>query len=155
MKANLVLTAQLLTIGLIFYAPFYEFEYSNLDLEPLSVHFIIGLISIFLGAFLFLASIFTMSTNFEVRAKQRSTSELVTKWPFSWVRNPIYLSGVFLSFGWSLFFLSLYAFMSSVLLIIILLIKVSLEEKFLTQQFGEPYKKYLKQVPRIIPRSLF
>lgn len=107
------------------------------------------------GAFLFIFSVYTMGKNFEIRAKQRSSSQLITQWPFSWVRNPVYLAGVFLSFGWSMIFWSFLSLIGSILLLITLLIKIQFEEKYLKRQFGKPYLDYIKQVPRIVPKRFF
>ncbi len=163
--AHFILTLQLLTIAFVTLAPY--FEHGGFDLSILNLKFqktffdlkifskIVGLLFLPFGATLFTISVLKMGPNFEVRANQRPNSKLVTQWPFSWVRNPIYLSGFFLSFGWALFFSSLYALMGAITLMTILLIKIRFEETFLKAQFGESYLKYLKNVPRIIPNLFF
>jgi protein-S-isoprenylcysteine O-methyltransferase Ste14 len=152
-KATLILILQLATIGFVFSAPFVEFGSSNVSLTPPFLYLALGLALILFGAYLFLSSLFTMSSNFEIRAKQRNTAELVTQWPFSWVRNPIYLSGGFLCLGWSIFFQSKYALLGGITLMVILLIKIRYEEYFLKKQFGKDYSNYLKKVPRIWPAN--
>ncbi len=152
-RANFILMLQLLVIVFIFYAPFYEFGLTNVSFLPPVLFLLTGLGLIIFGVYLFLSSLFTMSSNFEIRAKQRASSALVTHWPFSWVRNPIYLSGAFLSLGWSIFFQSLYALCGGIVLMLILLIKIRFEEFFLKQQFGKDYINYLAKVPRIWPAN--
>ena len=152
-KATLILILQLTTIGFVFCAPALEYGSNDISFNPPLLFLASGLGLILFGAYLFLSSLFTMSSNFEIRAKQRNTAELVTQWPFSWVRNPIYLSGGFLCLGWSLFFQSKYALLGGIALMVILLIKIRYEEFFLKQQFGKDYANYLKTVPRIWPAN--
>jgi len=73
---------------------------------------------------------------------------------YRWLRNPMYLgAAVLIPLGESAFFevpwLILY---SAVLLLALQIYVVYFEEPALSKRFGRPYKKYLRTVPRWIPR---
>jgi len=79
--------------------------------------------------------------------------ELVISGFYRYVRNPMYvgillmLSGYFLWFGyWSLLIYTMIAF------VIVHLFVTLYEEPTLKRKFGTSYEKYLKHVPRWIPR---
>lgn len=153
LAAHIILALQLFLIGVIFYIPFYERSYSNINFWPITYIQFAGIVLCLLGSYLFLSSIFTMKTNFEIRAEQRKTADLVTQWPFSMVRNPMYLSGFILTTGWSLFFNSYLAFFLGLVLLFVLILKIKFEEHFLKKQFGKSYIDYMTSVPRLWPRK--
>lgn len=79
--------------------------------------------------------------------------ELVTTGPYRYVRNPIYVGvlliflGHFLWFGyWKLLIYALSAFLGVHLFVVLY------EEPTLKRKFGAAYEKYLRQVPRWIPK---
>lgn len=83
---------------------------------------------------------------------QMQAGSLMVDGPYRYVRNPLYL-------GIACMFLALALLMplSGALLVLVVapLFLFSLilgEETFLTAQFGEPYRRYLRSVPRLIPR---
>jgi protein-S-isoprenylcysteine O-methyltransferase Ste14 len=73
---------------------------------------------------------------------------LTTKGPFKLVRHPIYVGGIFSSFGASLASLSIASLVYSVFLLTILLWTASEEEKDLRERFGQTYLDYARRVPR-------
>jgi protein-S-isoprenylcysteine O-methyltransferase Ste14 len=78
-------------------------------------------------------------------------SRLIVTGPFRLSRNPIYLSGVGLSFGIAIFLGSLTPFFFSGLLFILLnSIHIPDEEMRLEQEFGEGFRMYKLQVRRWI-----
>lgn len=79
--------------------------------------------------------------------------QLATGGPYAYVRNPIYLGSIVLGLGmvgligdpwmlplWAAAFILLY------------LVIIPAEERFLQQQFGAQYLSYCRAVPRLIPR---
>ncbi len=152
--AHTILCVQLLLIGLIFYLPIYNGSYLKINFWSLTYSQLLGAAICGFGAHLFLSSIFTMKSNFEIRAEQRKSSRLVTNWPFSMVRNPMYLSGFVLTSGWALFFDSILAFSLGLTLLMILIVKIKFEEHFLKKQFGQKYIEYMSTVPRLWPHKL-
>ncbi len=87
------------------------------------------------------------------RSSEIEGSKLATAGPYAHVRNPIYLGSVILGFGMVLMigdkrllplcmltFLGLYFGL------------IPAEEEFLSQKFQEEYKRYCRNVPRLLPR---
>ncbi len=72
--------------------------------------------------------------------------------PYRYVRNPLYL-GLWLMVAAMTFLMPpTGAVVSLILLTIFVLRLIHGEEAFLSAQLGEPYRAYLRSVPRIIPR---
>ncbi|MBI1807470.1 MAG: isoprenylcysteine carboxylmethyltransferase family protein [Ignavibacteria bacterium] len=77
---------------------------------------------------------------------------LITKGPFSFVRNPLYVGNILMYFGVGvmsntpvLALVALFYFLFQYSMI------VSLEEEYLLKAFGNEYVKYCQSVPRFIP----
>ena len=106
---------------------------------------IIGLIIFFIGAIIYFKwSYFWQKTY---------NGQLVTNGIFQYIRHPHYLSLLVIGFGLALFFYSYVALLISVIAVPIMIWSIIDEEKLLMKQYGEDYKKYMKNVPwRIIPR---
>ena len=70
----------------------------------------------------------------------------------TYMRHPLYL-GTFL-FIWGLFFVipNLSVLISNTIIMVYTIIGISFEELKLEAEFGDVYKSYKKQVPRLIPR---
>lgn len=88
--------------------------------------------------------------NFNIQPEVKSDS-LITRGPYKWIRNPMYTAVylffiplVFLNFNWTNFILL-------VLLIVTLALKISREEKFLQEKFGNKYLEYKSSTKRLIP----
>ena len=78
-------------------------------------------------------------------------NSLVVTGPFSRSRNPIYLSGVILSFGLAILLGSLIAFLFPIALLVILdRLYIPSEEKSLEKTFGGRYLDYKNKVGRWI-----
>ena len=81
------------------------------------------------------------------------TTVLVVKGIYKYVRNPVYIGFFLILFGEAIFFktalLLIYSFLW---LLLFNLIIIFIEEPSLKQRFGESYIKYVKTVPRWIPR---
>jgi protein-S-isoprenylcysteine O-methyltransferase Ste14 len=72
--------------------------------------------------------------------------------PYRFVRNPLYLGGWFMMAAISLLMPPTGALFTMVLVTVFYLRLILGEEAFLTAQIGEPYRAYLRAVPRLIPR---
>ncbi len=81
------------------------------------------------------------------------TVKLVVRGLYQFMRNPIYVGLYLILFGEAILFMSCVLLVYSLLWLLVLnLIVVFIEEPSLKQRFGESYYKYLKSVPRWIPR---
>jgi len=79
--------------------------------------------------------------------------KLVTVGLYRFVRNPMYLAVLTIVLGWSLYFGSPGVALYSVVLAVGFHLRVTLhEEPWLRRQFGPDGSRYLKTVPRWIPR---
>lgn len=77
---------------------------------------------------------------------------VMTAGPFRYMRNPLYLGGWFMMVATAFIMPPTGALFSTTLLTLFFLRLILGEEKFLSGQLGEPYKAYLRTVPRLIPR---
>ena len=72
--------------------------------------------------------------------------------PFRHVRNPLYMGGWFMMLAVCLLMTPSGALFVMVLVTILYLRLILGEEAFLAATLGEPYKDYLRSVPRLMPR---
>jgi protein-S-isoprenylcysteine O-methyltransferase Ste14 len=72
--------------------------------------------------------------------------------PYRFVRNPLYI-GIWCMVAALAFLMPATGALLAIVLISIFLLRLTLgEEAFLSSQLGEPYRAYLRAVPRFIPR---
>lgn len=84
---------------------------------------------------------------------KKSGKELVTTGAYRYCRHPIYAAFLdFGVFGLALFLKSYTLFGAGILLHIICGRLVEKEEQFLTERFGDRYKKYMERTGKFIPR---
>jgi protein-S-isoprenylcysteine O-methyltransferase Ste14 len=83
------------------------------------------------------------------------TRHLVSKGPYRWLRNPIYLGDILLLFGLAFFTRSraIFIMAASSVLLADLFVRFY-EEPRTARRFGEEYIQYCQNVPRWIPRFL-
>lgn len=72
--------------------------------------------------------------------------------PYRYMRNPLYVGGWFMLLAFSLLMPPSGALFAIVLITIQFLRLILGEEAFLAAKLGEPYREYLRAVPRIVPR---
>ncbi len=77
---------------------------------------------------------------------------LVVSGPYRYVRNPLYVTDATLIAATALVTQQLVLAMLLVIYLMQLAMQIRLEERELRQRFGEPYERYLRAVPRFIPR---
>ncbi len=89
--------------------------------------------------------------NFNIQPEVKPTAHFISKGPYKHIRNPMY-TGLIIFFGaavlsnYSAIHLAVFT-----ILIIVLLEKIKLEEKFLTIKFGGIYLEYKEKTYRLIP----
>jgi protein-S-isoprenylcysteine O-methyltransferase Ste14 len=78
--------------------------------------------------------------------------QLVTTGIFEYIRHPHYTSLIIVEFGLALFFYSLAGLLIAIISVPIMIWSILDEEKLLVEQYGNSYRKYMKNVQwRIIP----
>jgi protein-S-isoprenylcysteine O-methyltransferase Ste14 len=81
----------------------------------------------------------------------KPTTQIVDEGPFRFSRNPMYLSLVVFLIALSVLFLSIWFFLSAIILWLLLdLLAVTPEEEYLAQKFDERYAEYKSRVRRWI-----
>lgn len=80
------------------------------------------------------------------------TKKLIITGLYRFVRNPLYLAGVFVLTGEAFLLQSIGIFIYCLVMFGIFNIHVFMEERFLADQFGADYELYCNSVPRWIPR---
>lgn len=151
MKANAILCAQFLGMVLLALAPYLDGTLSRAPLVPeTNVQlFAIGLY--FLGTVACLLAILELKGNFTIHAAPRAGGDLVTSGIYSLTRNPIYFGGLLMFLGWALYFASPLAFLFTALETVVLVLKISLEERNLSAKFGQGYALYRIRTKALIP----
>lgn len=110
------------------------------------------LITIITGMVVFLLGSFVYF-KWEIFWHKTYKGQLVTGGIFQYIRHPHYTSLLIVGFGLAFFFHSLFAIAIAVIAIPIMIWSILDEEKLLTKQYGEDYKKFMEKVPwRIIPK---
>jgi protein-S-isoprenylcysteine O-methyltransferase Ste14 len=87
-----------------------------------------------------------------VNNSQMKAGEVMAAGPYRYVRNPLYLGSWGMIAAMAFLMPPTGALMTMVLLTVFLMRLILGEEAFLTAQLGEPYRSYLRAVPRLIPR---
>ncbi len=80
------------------------------------------------------------------------TKELIVAGFYRFVRNPLYIAGVFVLAGEALLFQSIEIFFYCLVMFGGFNLHVLMEEAILAEKFGVIYEQYRKSVPRWIPR---
>lgn len=83
----------------------------------------------------------------------KKTKKVVSSGPYRFTRNPLYIGSFFILIGFMLIIRNIYiAVVLIPLFLIVYPFTIRKEEKHLLKKFGDEFKKYMEQVPRIIPR---
>ncbi len=94
----------------------------------------------------------TLWRNYSGSVVIREDHQLITHGIYRFTRNPIYLGAIIVvAIGIPLYSASLYGFLTMLFLIPILLNRVRLEEKLLTEEFQEEFQKYRESTKKLIP----
>jgi protein-S-isoprenylcysteine O-methyltransferase len=84
----------------------------------------------------------------------RQDHRLIRTGPYRWVRHPIYSGLLLAMLGTAVYFGLLRGLVGTVIGVAAFWMKASLEETFLTEQFGQEYLEYKKSVKALIPSVL-
>ncbi len=108
---------------------------------------VLGVVFIALGIFIWIQAVIVTKID-----KAIVDNQLVTDGIYAWVRNPIYSAIAIALTGLALLFSNLWLLvLPFVFWLDITIFMKNTEEKWLTEQFGQDYLDYCKQVNRCIP----
>ena len=122
------------------------------DLLTLPAHSIIGMALVIIGLLIMIVGQATLWRNYSGTVIIRENHQLITHGIYRFTRNPIYLGAIMVVvIGLPVYVASLYGGMIMLLLIPIILNRIRLEEKLLTEEFQEAYQKYKQTTKKLIP----
>lgn len=87
-----------------------------------------------------------------VQHREMQAGAIMADGPYRYMRNPLYLGGWCMLAAMAFIMPPTGALFAMTLLTIFLLRLILAEEAFLLRQLGEPYREYMRAVPRLIPR---
>ncbi len=121
------------------------------NLSRFSVQSIIGLALILIGFTIMIVGQITLRRNYSGTVVIREDHQLITHGIYRFTRNPMYLGGIMVFIGLPVYTASVYGFLTSLVLIPIILNRIRLEEKLLTEEFQGAYQKYKETTKKLIP----
>jgi protein-S-isoprenylcysteine O-methyltransferase Ste14 len=121
------------------------------NLLTFPVQSIIGLALVMIGLIIMIIGQTTLFRNYSGTVIIREDHQLITHGIYRFTRNPIYLGGIMVITGLPVYVASLYGFLTSLLLIPIILNRIRLEEELLTAEFQDAHQKYKESTKKLIP----
>jgi len=89
--------------------------------------------------------------NWSPTLEKTEEQKLVTSGIYVIVRHPLYLSGLLILVGTNVYFGSKWAWLGTTLVLIVILLRIPIEEKHLKERFGEEYIAYKRRTKAILP----
>lgn len=115
------------------------------------IRIIIGLLIILTGVALIIWARLFFTRTGQSPIPWKPTPELIFQGPYRFMRNPMYLGATLLVFGFGLALNNPWISLFSVpALLVVHVIAVLPEERYLSQKFGQDYKEYLARVRRYL-----
>jgi protein-S-isoprenylcysteine O-methyltransferase Ste14 len=111
----------------------------------------IGIVVFALGGALRLYPVFVLGRRFSGLVAIQEGHVLVTDGIYRYVRNPSYLGLVINMLGWALTFRSGVGVVIALLSLLVLLARMSSEERLLQEHFGAEYDAYRARTARLVP----
>jgi protein-S-isoprenylcysteine O-methyltransferase Ste14 len=105
------------------------------------------------GALFMAAGLYFWASGVRVIRKAFYEKRLLTEGVYGWTRNPMYAAFIlFLIPSLSLLMNDVLIILASPVMYAVFRISIEKEETYLLQLFGDEYRRYTEQVPRLIPR---
>lgn len=121
------------------------------DLLTLPMQSIMGLAIIMIGLTIMIVGQATLWRNYSSTVVIKEDHKLITHGIYRFTRNPIYLGLIMVIIGLPVYVASLYGFLTMLVLIPIILIRIRLEENLLTEKFQDAYQNYIETTKKLIP----
>ncbi len=121
------------------------------SLDILSVQSVFGLAFIVVGLTICLVAAGTLRRFYASTLVIRQDHQLITHGVYRLVRHPIYLGAGMVCIGVPVGVSSLYGLLIMSALIPLILNRIRMEERILTDEFGDAYRKYKDRTRKLIP----
>jgi len=121
------------------------------SLYILSVQSIVGLALIVIGLTIELVAQVTLWRFYSSTLVIREDHQLITHGIYRFARHPIYLGAIMGCIGVPVYVSSLYGLLTMSALIPIVLNRIRIEERLLTDEFGDAYRTYKEATSKLIP----
>jgi len=116
-----------------------------------SVQSTAGLFMLVIGSALLITAQITLKKSYASTLIIWENHQLITHGIYHYVRHPIYLGVITASIGIAVYASSVYGFLIMAANIPVFLLRISMEEKLLTKEFGDVFRKYKKITKMLIP----
>ncbi len=94
----------------------------------------------------------SIGKNITQTVKTRQEHELVITGPYRWVRHPLYSVGTVLFISFALIASNWFIGLATLMGLIMLMVRLPIEERNLIARFGDEYRQYMKRTGRLVPR---
>jgi len=121
------------------------------NLSTFSVQSLIGLALFVIGLTIMIVGQVTLSRNYSGTVVIREGHQLIRHGIYRFTRNPIYLGLIVGVIGLPIYVASLGGFLTSLVLIPIILNRIRLEERLLAEEFQDGFQQYKESTKKLIP----
>ncbi|WP_411680183.1 methyltransferase family protein [Clostridium thailandense] len=111
----------------------------------------IGIIILILSLLFAIWARLVLGMNWSGAIQKVEGQRLVCSGPYKYIRNPIYTGVVFGFLGNFIVFGTIASLIGFVLILFVYVLKISKEQKFLVEEFGDEYKAYIAKSWALIP----
>ncbi len=121
------------------------------SLYVLSVQSTVGLALMIIGSTILLVAQVTLWRFYSSTLVIKEDHRLITHGIYRLTRHPIYLGNIMFFIGVSVYASSLYGLLTMSALIPVFLKRIRIEERLLTDEFGDAHRTYKKATSKLIP----
>lgn len=121
------------------------------SLYILTIQSIVGLALAIIGYVFIIAAHITLWRLYSSTLVIKENHQLITHGLYRFTRHPIYLGTITACIGFAVYASSLYGFLIMSAQIPVFLIRIRIEERMLTEEFGDAYRIYNKNTRKLIP----
>ncbi len=112
---------------------------------------LVGYFLLLLGVSLVIIARLTLRKFYSETVQNRKDQQLITCGIYRFIRHPIYLGTLLFAFSAPIIVRSILGFLIMLLLVPMIIRRIRLEEKLLTEKFGQHYMEYARKTKRFIP----
>ena len=121
------------------------------SLYLLSRQSIVGIALFVIGFTILLVAHITLWRLYSSTLVIKEDHRLITHGVYRFTRHPIYLGTIMATIGLSVFASSMYGFFAMITQLPFFLNRIRIEERLLTEEFGDEYREYKMAVKKLIP----